>query len=140
MTTSCDELLQPGPQHYRGVILCGTTPLSVLAPPHLAPALRAVVFRETSTIGLRETRVAKYDEKTLDLGATEFRLIEFLARNVGVTFSRSQLLERVWDYDFEGSSNIVDVYVSQLRKKLRHAGATSAIIETVWGVGYKLVA
>jgi len=84
-------------------------------------------------------RIARYGETTLDLGATEFRLIEFFARNAGVTFSRSQLLERVWDYEFDGSSNIVDVYVSQLRKKLRRVGATNNVIETVWGVGYRLV-
>ena len=84
-------------------------------------------------------RIASFGGKTLDLGGTEFRLLEFLVRNAGVTFSRSQLLERVWDYEFEGSSNIVDVYVSQLRKKFRQAGATANVIETVWGVGYKLV-
>lgn len=82
-------------------------------------------------------RSATYDGKALDLGTTEFRVLEFLARNAGITFSRAQLLERIWDYDFEGSSNIVDVYVSQLRRKLRAAGAVD-VIKTVWGVGYKL--
>jgi DNA-binding response OmpR family regulator len=84
-------------------------------------------------------RIARYADSALDLGSTEFRLLEFMARNAGHVFSRAQLLEHVWDYDFEGSSNIVDVYVSQLRKKLRRAGARSEIIETVWGVGYKFV-
>jgi len=55
-----------------------------------------------------------------------------------MTLSRAQILERVWDYDFGGSSNIVDVYVSQLRRKLRNM-RSSACIVTVWGVGYKLV-
>jgi DNA-binding response OmpR family regulator len=82
-------------------------------------------------------RTASYSGKTMELGTTEFRLLEFLARNAGMTFSRAQLLEHVWDYDFEGSSNIVDVYVSQLRRKLRGAGARDLIV-TVWGVGYKL--
>jgi DNA-binding response OmpR family regulator len=82
-------------------------------------------------------RSAFYDAKPIDLGATEFRLLELLARNAGIALSRSQILERVWDYDFEGSSNIVDVYVSQLRRKLRKLGG-EGLIETVWGVGYRL--
>src|SRR5579862_6480450 len=82
-------------------------------------------------------RTASFDSKTLDLGATEFRLLELLARNAGIALSRTQVLERIWDYDFEGSSNIVDVYVSQLRRKLKKLGA-NGIIETVWGVGYRL--
>ncbi len=82
-------------------------------------------------------RSAFYDGKALDLGATEFRLLELLARNAGIALSRAQILERVWDYDFDGSSNIVDVYVSQLRRKLRKLG-DEGFIETVWGVGYRL--
>jgi DNA-binding response OmpR family regulator len=82
-------------------------------------------------------RDAWYDDHRLDLGATEFRLLEFLARNPNAAFSRAQLLEHVWDYEFDGSSNIVDVYVSQLRRKLKRAGAEH-VIATVWGVGYKL--
>jgi two-component system, OmpR family, response regulator len=82
-------------------------------------------------------RTASFRGKPLPLGGTEFRLLEFLARNVGLTFTRAQILEHVWDYDFDGPSNIVDVYVSQLRKKLAARGG-KGIIVTVWGVGYKL--
>lgn len=82
-------------------------------------------------------RSAHYAGKTLELGKTEFRLLEFLARNVGIAFTRAQLLERLWEYDFDGSSNIVDVYVSQLRRKLKRAGAGD-LLQTVWGVGYRL--
>ena len=82
-------------------------------------------------------RSARYDGKEIDLGATEFRLLELLARNAGIALSRMQILERIWDYDFDGSSNIVDVYVSQLRRKLKKLGG-NGIIETVWGVGYRL--
>ena len=81
-------------------------------------------------------RSVTYNGQPVDLGATEFRLLEFLARNAGITFSRTDLLERIWDYEFDGSSNIVDVYVSQLRRKLKKAGAGD-VITTVWGVGYK---
>jgi len=82
-------------------------------------------------------RAATVGERPLDLGATEFRLLELLARHQGMTLSRAQILERVWEYDFEGSSNIVDVYVSQLRRKLRGLGSTASIV-TVWGIGYRL--
>lgn len=81
-------------------------------------------------------RQATYSGKTLALGLTEFRMLEFFARNAGLVLSREHLLERLWEYDFDGSSNIVDVYVSQLRRKLKRAGAGD-VIQTVWGVGYK---
>ena len=84
-------------------------------------------------------RTASYAGNVLELAATEFRLLEFFARNAEIAFTRAQLLEHVWEYDFEGSSNIVDVYVSQLRRKLKAAGAQE-MIRTVWGVGYKLTA
>jgi DNA-binding response OmpR family regulator len=83
------------------------------------------------------SRIVSFDGKPVMLGATEFRLLEFLARNAGIALSRTQIVERIWDYDFEGSSNIVDVYVSQLRRKLKALGA-NGVIETVWGVGYRL--
>jgi len=85
------------------------------------------------------TRMVSVGERALDLGATEFRLLELFARNRGMALSRTQILEKIWDYDFQGSSNIVDVYVSQLRRKLKASG-TNAQITTVWGIGYKLVA
>ena len=82
-------------------------------------------------------RNVTYEGQPVQLGATEFRLLELLARNAGIALSRTQIVERIWDYDFEGSSNIVDVYVSQLRRKLKTLGA-SGVIETVWGIGYRL--
>jgi DNA-binding response OmpR family regulator len=85
------------------------------------------------------SRQAKCAGKPLTLGSTEFRMLEFFVRNAGMALTRDQLLERLWDYEFEGSSNIVDVYVSQLRRKLRSAGAGN-LIHTVWGVGYKFEA
>lgn len=79
-------------------------------------------------------RTVSYDGKPVVLGATEFRVLEFLARNAGITLSRAQIVERIWDYDFDGSSNNVDVHVSLLRRKLKGLGA-SGVIETVWGIG-----
>ncbi|MBV9264495.1 MAG: response regulator transcription factor [Candidatus Eremiobacteraeota bacterium] len=82
-------------------------------------------------------RSVHYNGKPVTLGATEFRVLEYLARNAGLALSREQIVERVWDYDFDGSNNIVDVYVSQLRRKLKVLGAAN-VIETVWGIGYRL--
>lgn len=84
-------------------------------------------------------RTASYDDKSVALGTTEFRMLEYMARNANVAFTRVQLLDKLWDYEFEGSSNIVDVYISQLRRKLKPFGAEH-LIQTVWGVGYKLAA
>jgi DNA-binding response OmpR family regulator len=86
-----------------------------------------------------QARQASYGGRSLPLGLTEFRMLEFFARNAGLVLSRDHLLERLWEYDFDGSSNIVDVYVSQLRRKLKRVGAGD-LIKTVWGVGYKLEA
>lgn len=69
-----------------------------------------------------------------DLSAREFALLEMFARNPGHVLSQVQLLDRVWGYDFDGSSNVVEVYVGHLRRKI---GA--ARIQTVRGVGYRLV-
>jgi DNA-binding response OmpR family regulator len=112
----------------------------------LVARLRAIARRAPRPIVDRVTagslvvdvsaRSVAFDGHAVDLGATEFRLLEFLARNAGIAFSRADLLERIWDYEFDGSSNIVDVYVSQLRRKLKKAGAGD-VITTVWGVGYK---
>jgi DNA-binding response OmpR family regulator len=72
------------------------------------------------------------------LAATEFRVLEYLAINLNLAVSREQILERVWGDAFEGESNIVDVYVSAIRRKLAAAGARKRIV-TIWGIGYKLI-
>ena len=77
-----------------------------------------------------------YSGKPVVLGATEFRVLS-LARNAGIVLSRAKIVERIWDYDFDGSSNNVDVYVNLLRRKLKGLAA-SGIIETVWDIGYRL--
>jgi two-component system OmpR family response regulator len=69
----------------------------------------------------------------VDLTAREFAVLEYLARHPGEVVSRTRLLEHVWDQNFEGSTNVVDVYVGYLRRKLGRAR-----IATVRGVGYRL--
>jgi two-component system, OmpR family, response regulator len=73
--------------------------------------------------------------RPVDLTAREFAVLEVLARNAGQVVSRSQLLERVWDEDYTGSTNIVDVYVGHLRRKLDRPGGRS-LIRTVRGIGF----
>jgi DNA-binding response OmpR family regulator len=80
------------------------------------------------------TRKANVDGVDIDLSAREFALAETLMQHPGQVLSREQLLSRVWGYDFDPGSNVVDVYVGYLRKKLG-----SDTIETVRGMGYRLV-
>ena len=77
-------------------------------------------------------RVASVGDTEVELSAREFALAETLMRHAGAVLSREQLLGRVWGYDFDGGSNVVEVYIRYLRKKL---GADA--IETVRGSGYR---
>lgn len=82
-------------------------------------------------LDLRSRRVTVSD-RTVELSTREFILAETFVRHPGQVFSREQLLDRVWGYDYDPGSNIVDVYVGYLRKKLG-----SDKIETVRGMGYR---
>jgi two-component system, OmpR family, response regulator len=73
------------------------------------------------------------------LTAREMALLEFLLRHKGEVVSKGAIIEHVWDYDFEGDSNIVEVYVGHLRNKLDRPFGRAAL-ETVRGVGYRLAA
>lgn len=73
----------------------------------------------------------------LELSATEFTLLEYLMRNAGRVLTRSMLLQHVWRYDFDGGDNILDVYISYLRKKI-DAGRSASLIRTERGIGYRL--
>ena len=73
----------------------------------------------------------------LDLSAKEFALLEYLARNKGRIVTRTMISEHVWDINFDTGSNVIDVYINHLRKKLEKSGAKAAI-RTVRGKGYLL--
>ena len=75
-------------------------------------------------------------DTTVELTATEFELLRFLMRNPRRVLSRNQILDRVWSYDFGGTSSVVEIYISYLRKKIDTLGAP--MIHTVRGVGYVL--
>lgn len=81
------------------------------------------------------TRELEIEGQAIDLTTREFSLLEYLCRSPGRILSRTQIYERVWGYDFDPRTNLVDVYVGRLRKKL---GAAAEWLETVRGVGYRL--
>lgn len=79
------------------------------------------------------TRQVWLGEREIELSAREFTLAETLARHPMQVMSREQLLDRIWGYDYDPGSNVVDVYIGHLRRKLGNK-----MIETVRGVGYRL--
>jgi two-component system, OmpR family, response regulator QseB len=79
------------------------------------------------------TRQVTVDDRSVELATREFTLLETLMKNPGLAMSREQLLKEVWGYDYDPGTNIVDVYVGYLRKKMGNRA-----IETVRGVGYRL--
>ena len=101
--------------------------------------------RVTSTQGINigdlridpQKRIASYFARNLDLTKKEFDVLYVLANNSDVVLSRYQLLEQIWGYDFEVETNVVDVFVGYLRKKMEQNG-DPRIIETVRGVGFRL--
>ena len=81
------------------------------------------------------TRQARRGERLFDLTAREFRLLEFLMRSPSRICSRLAIIEKVWDYDFDPGTNLVDVYVMRLREKI-DADFPVKLLHTVRGVGY----
>jgi DNA-binding response OmpR family regulator len=88
------------------------------------------------TLDLRRRR-ARRNGATIELSPKEFSLLEFLMRNQGRVVTRMQILDHLWGYDFATDSNLVDVYVAYLRRKV-DKGAEHKLIRTVRGVGYAL--
>lgn len=82
------------------------------------------------------TRRAKRGDQHWDLPAREFALLEFLMRSQNRVLTRSQIGERVWDLNFEPTSNVIDVYISALRKKIDREGH-ARLIHTVKNAGYR---
>lgn len=75
--------------------------------------------------------------KAIDLTGKEFSLMEYMIRNKGVVLSRDMIENNIWNYDYEGGTNVVDVYIGYLRKKL-DTGYDKKLIHTVWGSGWVL--
>src|SRR3954453_18032881 len=82
-------------------------------------------------------RSVKRAGRKIDLKPREYRLLEYLARNEGRVVTRTMLLEQVWDYHFDPGTNVIDVHVSRLRRKLEE-GFAQPILHPVRGAGYRL--
>lgn len=91
----------------------------------------AVAGLEIDTI----SKVVKRNGKNISLTATEYRLLEYFIKHQNMVLSRIQILENVWDIDFNMGTNVVDVYVNYLRKKIDN-GYDVKLIHTVFGMGY----
>jgi two-component system OmpR family response regulator len=104
---------------------------------------RAEIRQQDATLRIGDlivdplARQVRAGERTVDLTPREYSLLAFLAKNAGRTMSRARIAEAVWNYQFDPGTNVVDVYVNYLRKKLGGT-ATRARIKTVRGVGYRL--
>jgi DNA-binding response OmpR family regulator len=86
------------------------------------------------------THTATAGSAALELSATEYRLLEHLLRHPEAIVSRDQLAEHVWGGDYDPFSNVADVYIGYLRRKLRAAGIATPLIHTIRGLGYMLKA
>jgi len=86
------------------------------------------------------THTATAGRAALELSATEYRLLEHLLRHPETIVSRDQLAEHVWGGDYDHFSNVADVYIGYLRRKLRGAGIATPLIHTIRGLGYMLKA
>ena len=83
-------------------------------------------------------RSASVDDSEIKFTPTEFRLLALLVREPGRTFSRNQIIDRVFGYDFDGFDRTVDAHVSSLRRKMNAAPGGAKYIQTVYGSGYRL--
>jgi two-component system OmpR family response regulator len=84
-------------------------------------------------------RLVRRNSRTIELQPREYKLLEFLARNEGRVITRTMLIERVWHYHFDPGTNVVDVHISRLRRKL-DAGFDRPLLHTIRGAGYRLSA
>lgn len=83
----------------------------------------------------QSTYVVTYHDAELELPPKEFELLNFLAQHPNQVFTREQLLDKIWGYEFMGDTRTVDVHIKRIREKMPYADNWS--VKTVWGVGYK---
>jgi DNA-binding response OmpR family regulator len=106
-----------------------------------ATSAPAIALEDTVIIGdlvIRPTlRTATQGDAPLDLTAKEFDLLRFLAARPRQVFTRQQLLDHVWGYDYFGDPSTVTVHIRRLREKVERDPADPRLLKTVWGIGYK---
>lgn len=116
--------------------------------PELLARLRALLRRLPTAVIVNSLQVAdltldlvercaQRNSRTIDLSNREFHLLEYLMRNAGRTVSRTTLLQAVWGFDYEGASNVVDVYIGYLRRKIDATGE-AVLLQTTRNVGYRI--
>lgn len=98
---------------------------------------KPVVLRVADLTLNTATREARRGDRIIELAPREYRLLEFLMSSPGRICGRMAIVEKVWDYDFDPGSNLVDVYIMRLREKI-DAGFEHKLLQTVRGVGYTL--
>lgn len=113
----------------------------------LAARLRALIRRQTGETLVRyrtqdltldvATRIAQRGNRRIDLTGREFALLECLMRAPGRVFTRTQLCQHVWEYQFDAGTNLVEVYIQRLRRKVDY-GEEAKLIQTVRGFGYRI--
>ena len=113
----------------------------------LAARLRALIRRQTGENLVRyriqdltldvATRIVRRGNRRINLTGREFSLLEFLMRTPGRVFTRTQLCQHVWEYQFDAGTNLVDVYIQRLRRKVDD-GEPAKLIHTVRGAGYRI--
>ena len=84
-----------------------------------------------------EKHIVKRGETIINLSSKEFALLEYMIRNQGIVLSRNKIEQHIWDFDYDGGSNIIDVYIRYLRKKIDR-DFEPKLIHTVRGTGYVL--
>lgn len=104
-----------------------------------APSLQDSVITVADLEINRHTRQARRSGKRIELSAREYSLLECLALSAGRVLSRTFLMERIWEQPFQGVTNVVDVYIGHLRRKI-DVGHQNKLIHTVRGFGYSLQA
>jgi two-component system OmpR family response regulator len=100
---------------------------------------RTSVLQEGSIVLDTAAHKLSVNGRDVELTAKEFAILDFFLHHPGRLLSRSQIIEHVWDYDFEGGNNLIEVYMGRLRRKLIAAGAGDPFV-TVRGAGYRLEA
>jgi DNA-binding response OmpR family regulator len=113
----------------------------------LAARLRALIRRQTGENLVRyrvqdltldvATRIARRGNRRIDLTRREFSLLECLMRAPGRVFTRTQLCQHVWEYQFDAGTNLVEVYIQRLRRKVDDSEPIK-LIQTVRGAGYRI--
>ena len=82
-------------------------------------------------------REVRRGDRLVNLSVKEFELLEYMMRNSGIILSREKIENYIWNYDYEGGTNLIDVYISYLRKKI-DKGERQKLIQTIRGIGYVL--